>query len=85
MLNFRRREGFDKLGELGTNLLLWAFSQRFVVELNRDTIGTVAPAQEAFSVRTMTEDVGGSITMQTAVRSNGLLKIIPERALGLLL
>jgi hypothetical protein len=41
--------------------------QRFAVELNRHTIVTVAPAQEAFSVRGATEDVSGSITAQTAV------------------
>jgi hypothetical protein len=44
--------------------------QRFAVELNRHTIVTVAPAQEAFSVRGATEDVSGSITAQTAVRND---------------
>jgi hypothetical protein len=37
------------------------------MKLNRYTIGTVALKQETFSVRSMTEDATGSITVQTAV------------------
>jgi hypothetical protein len=37
------------------------------VKLNRNTIGTVVLAQEVFSVKSMTEDTGGSITVQSAV------------------
>ena len=38
------------------------------MKLNHNTIGTVALAQEVFSLRSMTVDVGGSIAVQTAVR-----------------
>jgi hypothetical protein len=44
------------------------------VQLNRHPIGVVAPAQEVFSVRSMTEDVGGPITVQ-AVVSQALHKL----------
>src|SRR5215210_2002182 len=44
------------------------YSQRFAVSLNHNTIGTVALAQEVFSIRRMTVDVGRSITVQPAVR-----------------
>jgi hypothetical protein len=51
--------------------------QRFAVKLNRNTIGTVAIAQEVFSVRSMTDDAGGSITVQTAV---GILRKLRKLA-----
>jgi hypothetical protein len=41
--------------------------QRFAVKLNHNIIGTVALAQEVFSLRSITVDVGGSIAVQTAV------------------
>jgi hypothetical protein len=40
------------------------------VRLNHNTIGTVALALEIFSLRSMNADAGGSITVQTAVRSS---------------